>query len=294
MKTCFSATSVILGIMSCDKSEVPDVATAPAQCPTVSLDDMTGEWIKYDRNQVIKDYRFQILRSDAGITMHYVGGGFTKRVFDGIQRGNDIQFTERLNPDQQTRFSAGESTRRRLYTEPHPADCSLRVNEVTVTITDGAEKERTEGGFATYVEFPSSGPQLTFDPCTDPLFLGDAAKNHDVAQAQIQRNGQPDAFHQLGPQISVAMWTDTQNDGDLSCTYDMDLFFDDAHAKDKDGNNRLGLPATTLDDGQRHWLISDWYAPYSGNHNFEVYRYRTCDDGIRTLLGVACLEAILQ
>ena len=52
--------------------------------------------------------------------------------------------------------------------------------------------------------------------------------------------------------------------------------------------------AAGVEGGFRHWYVADWYAPYSGNHHFQVYRYRTCPGEERTLLGVDCLEAALH
>ena len=45
-----------------------------------------------------------------------------------------------------------------------------------------------------------------------------------------------------------------------------------------------------LYDGHPEWAF---YDPYTGNHNLELYRYRTCADGKRELIGIAGVSAIL-
>jgi hypothetical protein len=41
-------------------------------------------------------------------------------------------------------------------------------------------------------------------------------------------------------------------------------------------------------------VVPDWYAPYSGNHHFELYRHRSCGGGPRELIDVRCIEAVLE
>ena len=67
----------------------------------------------------------------------------------------------------------------------------------------------------------------------------------------------------------------------------MDLYFDDLFV-----DELSPMPAGEVVDGQRQWFHT-WEAPYTGNHHFEMYRYRTCAGGARELIAVAGLDAIL-
>lgn len=78
------------------------------------------------------------------------------------------------------------------------------------------------------------------------------------------------------------------------CTYDMDLWLDDRPARGKDGTRLPAVPAGDVIGGKRQRLVPACYAPDSGSHHFELHRFRTCADGKRELVGVACLEAVLE
>ena len=92
-------------------------------------------------------------------------------------------------------------------------------------------------------------------------------------------NGEATGYHELGT-IPVGTWSEVAKDGDQSCSFEMDLYFD---GRLIDGGT--GIAAGPVDGEYRHWTYT-WEAPYSGNHNFELYRYRKCGDE-RTLLGIA-------
>ncbi len=283
-----SLTAILCGCD--DQTPAPAGPTPSEKCPHASMDGMAGKWIKYT-SAAVKEYRFEIVEEDGGYTLWYTGGGFTKKALRGERRTNDIKFTEIPDPKRKAMYESGSISLTRLYVEPRPTDCSLRVSEMALE-WKGSEKEKPKGGFSTYVLYPPVGATLTFRTCDDPLFIGAAASDYTEAQAQLARSGAPEPAHQLGEAIPIGMWSDAAADGDPSCTYDMDLFFDDTTAKDAAGNAREAIPAGAVEEGRRSWLVPDWYAPYSGNHHFEMYRYRTCG-GARELIGVACLEGIL-
>ena len=50
----------------------------------------------------------------------------------------------------------------------------------------------------------------------------------------------------------------------------MDLFFDDRPATNEDGTVQKAVSAGAVADGRRSWLVEAWYAPFSGNHHFQV------------------------
>ncbi|MEL6345512.1 MAG: hypothetical protein AAFV53_20555 [Myxococcota bacterium] len=280
-------------LIACDGggAEETPAETPPSKCPKVSMDTLSGQWIQYAGNTVVKQQRFEVV--EGGTELWYTGGGFTKRKLKGEKRANDFQFDEVLEGDRASRFQSGSLAKVRLYVEPRPKDCSLRVSEMSVENRGGKEMERPKGTFTTYVEYPSNQPMLTFRPCTDNLFVGEAARDRAIADKQLEQSGAPEPAIALDPALPTGAWIKADADGDTACTYDMDLFFDDAQAKNKDGAVQEKLPAGEVVDGYRPYY-AEFYAPFSGNHHLQIYRYRTCADGTRELVGVACLESILQ
>jgi len=86
--------------------------------------------------------------------------------------------------------------------------------------------------------------------------------------------------------VPVGMWSKAAEDGPESCSYDMDLYFDDQLVEE-----RRRVPAGDVRNGFRHWYV-DWDANWSFNHTFEIHRFRSCG-GTRELIAVAGIEAVL-
>lgn len=284
-----------IGILGgCGDAE-DEAAPAPVvddKCPKVDMDKLAGQWIKVKGKAADKNFRFEFVPQGDGAELWYTGGGFRKRRMKGERRSDDWRFTEVLPAAAEKRYQQGDLAKIRLFVAPSKKTCSLRVTEVELLMAGGTEKEKPKGTFVEYLEFPK-GPTLTFRACDGPLFLGDAAKDPAVAAQQLTESGAPEPGHSLGEAIPVGIWSDAAADGDAACTYDMDLYFDDQVAKQADKSPRPPVAAGTVVDGKRPWLVSDWYAPYSGNHHFQIYRHRTCG-GKRELIDVRCLEAILD
>jgi len=288
-------SGLALVAVSCDggSGETENKQTPASQCPKVSMDALAGQWIQFSNSRPVKENRFEVVKTNNNYELWYTGGGFTKKRMMGERRSNDIMFTQAPDATNEKAFKAGNMSLVRLYVEPRPKDCSLRVSEMRLERSGDKEVEKAVGPFTTYVEYPENQPKLTYRYCDDVLFLGDAATDRAVAQKQVEENGAPNPAHPLDEAIPVAAWIKASDDGDESCAYDMDLYFDDVAARDKEKAVREKVSAGEVKDGYRHYYVPDWYAPYSGNHHFQIYRYRTCADQNRELIGVACLEAIL-
>jgi hypothetical protein len=261
--------------------------TAEDKCPNVDMDKLATDWIHVQGSKGDHKVRFRIVESGGGLEMWYTGGYFTKLRMQGERRASDWMFTEVPTGNKKARYEAGEVELTRLYVEPQKAKCALRASEMKLKLKDGKQVELPKPGFQEFLKFPE-GNEFTFQPCDGDLFLGDAAKKYKVAQDQLSKIGTPDPGHGLGEKIPVGAWSDPAQDGDASCTYTMDLYFDDRPVEGKKEQ-----PAGEVVDGQRQWLVPEWYAPYSGNHHFEMYRYKACG-GARELIAVNCLEAVLQ
>lgn len=84
--------------------------------------------------------------------------------------------------------------------------------------------------------------------------------------------------------VAAGAWSDVAADGDVACAYTMDVFFDDQRVE-------ANVAAGAVKGENRHWYY-EFKAPYTANHQFAFYRYRSCD-GEKELISVAGIEATL-
>ncbi|MFM2246501.1 MAG: hypothetical protein RL071_2575 [Pseudomonadota bacterium] len=278
-------------------TEAPPPAAAEDKCPRVTM-DLEGQWLRVNGNAGDPKHRFEVQKKGADTVIWYVGGAFTKKELRGERRDTDWRFTQAVSGAQEEAFKKGELELTRVFVEPQKKLCALRVSVGTVKWDAAANKERETiaPGFQEFLPMPEGGT-FTFRPCDGTLFFAKAAADWTVAEAELKNGGA--VFNTaLGEALSVGAWTDAAADGDAACTYDMDLYFDDKPAKDKENKARgpaaAGAVVSTPAGDKRPWTVPDWFAPWSGNHHFEVYRYRSCAGGPRELLGVSCSEAVLQ
>lgn len=264
-----------------DKAKEPEV---PERCRTVHIDKLAeNDWVGVKGSAADPKLRMRVTEKGGGYEAWYVGGFFTKMTLAGEKREKDVQFTEVPTPERKALIDKGELDLTRIYVIPRMEKCAIEVLAGTV---DGKGKEKMPPKGPEMVAFPEKeGVAFTYRPPARTLFLGKAAKNRAVAEKQIAENGTPESQHEYGD-IPVGVFTKAEEDGPADCTYDMDLYFDD-----KNDPELAGLPAGDVNGGWRHWF-HEWKAPFSGNHHFEMYRYRTCG-GERELIDVAALEAVL-
>lgn len=256
-------------------------------CPTMST--VAGDYLLVMGNTPDHKNRFRIMEDgDGTYTMWYIDGGFARRVMDGVKREQDIQFTEIPDARKKAAYDQGAEPLKRVYVEPRIEKCALRVNRLNVENKGGKEVETGSPLMVEFVRFPKT-QEVAWQPCDGHVFLYDAAQSWPKAKAQLDDGGYPKVDHALGEAIPVAAWTDAAADGADTCTFDMDLFFDDLPVVE----GGKAVPAGAVQDGKRQWLVPAWKAPYSGNHHFELHRYKTCG-GARELVGVSCLEAVLN
>jgi hypothetical protein len=298
LPTLFGIAS-LAALSGCGSKDSKTVeAPPPDPCPQVSLEKLSGDWVKVKQDQGDPTNRFRISGTFPNYQAVLTPGDFGRYVLKGTVRKEkeDVVFDEVLDEAGLKAYTEGKRWKVRLTVEPNKKKCSLRCGIATVTTQNGKDVEkRRPPGAEEFVPFPKD-LSFTFDPCTGSLFLGPAAKTKKVADAQLKdNNGLPDPSFTHAQAVPVGVFTPIEADGDPSCTYDMDLYFDDRPAKDRNGaENMNGLVAGKTDAGFRQWLVPDWYAPYSGPHHFQMYRYRTCADGKRTNIGVQCLLAVLE
>jgi len=248
----------------------------PENCRHVRVDALDTDWLAVKGAAADPKHRLRVERAEDGSYRGlYVGGFFKKVVLRGEVRDDDVKFTE----------VDGGADKVRLYVKPNIKKCALQVFAGTVD-ANGKEKVPAQG--VEFVVFPQQdGVEFTYEPPDRTLFVAAAAKDKSVADKQIADAGQADPQAEF-PDVPVGMWSKVAEDGDESCKYDMDLYLDDQAVPDL-----RAVPAGEVKDGYRQWY-HEWKVPYSGNHNLEFHRYRTCSGGQRQLIDIAAIESVLM
>jgi len=262
----------------------PDAAEdeIPLQCRNIHVDRLAADWTSVEGQTANPKVRLRVVESADGYQAIYIDGSFVRRTLSGVKRDSDVKFTEVPDAARRRRVAAGQEALVRLYLKPSLKDCALKA--FVGTVVDG--KESIPPRATEFLPLPEqSGVVFSFDPATEPLYLGRAATDRAVRDAQLSEGPEPVA--EMGA-VPVGTWSAVEDDGDPSCTYDMDLYFDDLLVTEISP-----VAAAEPEDGERHWF-HQWDAPFSGNHHFEMFRFRTCSDGQRVRIAVAGIDAVLQ
>jgi hypothetical protein len=256
----------------------PPEPEVPEQCKKIHIDKLAGDWVLVKGSSADPKTRMRIMEDGDGYKAWYVDGFFGHHDMDVEKRKTDLKLTAKTASQAP---GGGPARKARLYIEPKLEKCALVVhNGVEI---DG--KEQVEPKTVEFVEFPKSDTVFTYRPPDGRLHLGKAATERRAAEKDLEAEGGPKTDHPMGA-VPVGAWTELTADGDPACTYDMDLYFDD-----KLEPELKGLSPEVKGDW-RNWSHT-FEAPYSGNHHFQIYRYRTCSGGERELIGVSALSAIL-
>ena len=256
----------------------------PEQCRNIHVDRLDIDWLAVRGNTADPKVRLRVEKSGDGYRAWYIDGSFVRRELEGVKRDKDVRFTEVPDDAKRARVESGQEELVRMYIEPVLTACALKAYVGRVD-KSGAEKIPPTG--TELVPFPKQqGVNFSFAVADEPLFLAEAASNLKVRDKQLGEGG-PKVDVEMGT-VAVGTWSKVEEDGDPSCAYDMDLYFDDQ--LDVELSPRAAAEPV---DGVRHWFV-DWDAPFSGNHHFEMFRYRTCGDGKRELIAVAGVDAILM
>ena len=206
---------------STENADAPQEAAQPAndKCPNVHIDKLATDWIISTGDP---KNRMRILETDTGYKAWLTDGFFTKREYVGKKRTDDVQFTEVPTGKRKERIDNEEENRIRFYAKPTLRKCAVQVffgvvnNEGTEQIAPTAKE---------YLAFPKTPAVFSFQPPTQPLFLGKAAANKAVADKEIADAGEASGYHEFGT-IPVGAWSNVSEDGDESCSFEMDLYFD--------------------------------------------------------------------
>ncbi len=273
-----------LFVLACT-GEAPPVVdpyeeAASKKCPAVHLDRMNVAWI-HTSGQPTR--RFEITREGDVWAMNQLEIAARPIAYRGELREKDVRFVEQPSAEKKAFLDRGEATLNVAYVSPNFRNCAL---DVFVGTLDNKGKEALPPKPEEYLPMPPSEVVFSYQPWTEHVFLGEAAKKRAVAEKELAERDAPRGDVEFGEAVPVAAWSKAAADGDAACSYDMDLFFDGQRVMEK-------VPAGAVEGEWRPWRHL-WNAPYSGNHSFEIYRFRTCADGKRTPLGVAGIEAIMM
>ena len=279
----------LLWLAACTKPTGPDAALdeeeapegdVPVTCKNVHLDHLDTDWVSVQGTTANPKVRLRVMKVGEGYEAYWVDGSFTRRKLAGKKRERDVKLVEVPTPEKE---ASGDASLVSVSLRPRPQSCSVRA-------TIGRAEDGVDVMMPTAVElvpFPQvEGVVFSYAPADEPLFLGEAATSRAARDRQLASGG-PRSDIAFGT-IPVGTWSSVEKDGDPSCTYDMDLYFDDQWVAELSP-----MAAGEVTDGQRHWL-HQWAAPFSGNHHFEMFRHRTCADGNRELIAIAGIDAILM
>jgi len=262
-----------------DDEEVPE-GDVPVACKNVHLDHLDTDWVSVQGTNANPKVRLRVMKVGDAYEAYWIDGSFTRRHLAGKRRERDVKLVELPTPE---KAASGDVSLVSVSLRPRPQSCSVRA-------TIGRTEEGVDVMMPTAVElvpFPQvEGVTFSYAPADEPLFLGEAATSRAARDKQLASGG-PRSDIALGT-IPVGTWSSVEKDGDPSCTYDMDLYFDDQLVTDLSP-----VAAGEVADGNRHWFHM-WKAPFSGNHHFEMFRHRTCADGKRELIAIAGIDAILM
>ncbi|MBA2322141.1 MAG: hypothetical protein H0V89_13430 [Deltaproteobacteria bacterium] len=275
----------VLSLIGCATvAEMQHEPEVPERCRGVHLDRLGGDWVLVRGTTAEHTTRVRILDDDAGgYSAWYTAGAFTKVQMKGTKKPdeNRVVFTEEPTPLKAKQYAAESASLSRLFVEPDLGACVLKV-QIRRIAPGGTEQIVEKVEFAAFPK--TAGVELAWQPATEPLFLGPAARDAKLAAKQMAELGEPQPDAPFGT-VPVGTWSDAAADGGEGCTFDMDLWFDDLP-------KAANVAAGEVKAGRRLWY-TDWEAPYSGNHYFEIHRFATCG-GERRLLGIAAVSAVLM
>ena len=236
------------------------------RCGDVNFKDLTGYFGKLQgENGVNSKFRARFAAEDGKLKAWWVPGGFEPTYYEGVKKSEDeAVFTE-----------PGSGTRKRVWATITD-DCRVEAQFGTV---DGSGVETKNPATPDkYVPFEDLKSR-DFEPCTETLFYGRAAKSHSAAKAYKKPEAPPVVRSSNMP---VAAWGPAGEVGP-GCTATFDLW--------TDGKSMEVIAAETVEekDGMLRWH-HPYENDYLGVHGVSMHRKVKCAGGEEKLLGVACLQ----
>lgn len=283
MRPVLILPAILLAACSAEPEGPTVEEQAAVKCPRVAMDKLAGDWVSKSGDP---KKRFRVVDKGGETLLWYVDPSFSNHRLElvGTRRDSDWQFDERPRGKRKALISQGGEQLKRVYLAPKIRKCMV---DVYAGVLDGEGKETMPAKPGEYVMFPDTpGVSFSYAPFDEPVFLAEAAQKKKVADAELAELGEPRLDTRMG-EVVVAAWSEAGADGDASCTFTLDAWFDDQPVE-----GGKDVPAAEPVDGARAWRFT-YQAPYSGNHRFEIVRKRTCG-GTTETIAVAGLDAVLQ
>jgi|GEM_PF-1532173 len=236
------------------------------RCGDTNFNDLSGTFGKLQgENGVNSKFRVLFGRSGDTLTANWVPGGYDILAMQAeVKDADNAVFTEK-----------GSGERARVWATITP-DCRVEAKMGTVG-ADGTES-KSPAPAEKYVPFPDLASR-DFEPCTELLHRGTAAKSYAAAKKASASTTPPVVRSSSMP---VAAWSPAGEVGP-GCTASFDLWSDGQAVE------ILGAETVEEKDGMLRW-----HHPYEndflGLHGVAMHRKVKCAGGEEKLLGVACLQ----
>jgi len=236
------------------------------RCGNLNMDTLAGTFGRLDGEQSINSkFRIRFDRDGEKVTARFVAGGHERFALTGRRSGNEtMDFTE---------DDSGTSRRRRLKASLN-SQCRLQVADGWVSGAGESEKEHDHPSQPyTFVPFDLS--RLDFEPCTERLALGKAAKSS--TPGTVPPAGEVPVI--TSDHLWVAQWSARSALPD-GCTAQLDLWVN-GEAEALEFPVQVGGP-------QIHWSF-EYDTHFLGKKGLALHRVAKCGTETR-ILGVACAE----
>jgi len=261
--------SVALSACGSGEPATGPVVTVYHRCGDLNFDLLEGYYGRLEGDSGVNSrWRLRFERDGDAVTLKYVGGNAERTLLAGTRTGNEtMTFDEVGGP-------ADPSGAKRRMKASMTTDCRLQLDQFAVR---GAGEQPVEGGEAPNRFVPLSELQrLDFEPCTEPVYTGAAAKSASRAKDGLIRPSTPPVVRSdvlpvgtFGPASEVPS----------GCTPVVDLYVNgEAEVAD--------LPIGDASGGQLNWRV-DFDVSYVGVQHLALHRKAICGEQAQ-LLGVAC------
>ncbi len=268
------------------KTEAPAAPVVDPCKDFFDIDNPTGDWMWARGTSSVPqpdvNYRVRFVKDGDTVEALYVHD-LDRWQMTGTRRETDWLFTSDvlLPADEAEAFKTGnEDGEKRFSTHAYLSiddQCHVDWTDGYTTFVAGAESERTDGLGRKRLAPVSESTVFSYAPCTEKLLAAEANNSQRAAQTMIDEGVVPLLTGDSG---TLVAWTDAAADGDPSCTYTFDYYWD---GQQKD----LGRTTAQIKGDHRRWTHRIDLT-FIGSHPVTFERYRTCGEGDRELIGTAC------
>jgi len=236
------------------------------RCGSLNLDSLSGTYGRLDGGQSINSkFRIRFSRESDSTTARFVAGGHERFLMAGRRTGNEtMDFVEQ----------GSDKVRKRRLKVSLNAECRLQVEDGWISGAGESLREQDHPAEPyTFVPFDLS--RLDFEPCTEGLAIGKAARSRNPGT--LVASGEVPVV--TSDTLPIAQWS-AGEEVPQGCSALLDLWVNgEAEA--------LDVPIEGKATGI-HWSF-DYETRFLGKKGLALHRHAKCA-GEKRLLGVACAE----